>query len=156
MRAVCVLFACVRVSSMFIIDIADKLLGSDWTCLMSCWCESQRMKMGFCICTTAQTPDRWRQMGGVSCCLVKHSQTLTCFFQHRKHTHSSLSPSNSVCCLKIAIFFFCHPASWGQDSVLQQPIAIHRCDLHTHTPQIAVLWRNCSVQIAGWSFWQPE
>lgn len=29
-----------------IIDIADKLLGSDWTCLMSCRCERQKMKMG--------------------------------------------------------------------------------------------------------------
>lgn len=55
MRAV---FVCV--SSMFIIDIADKLLGSDWMCLMSCRWESQQMKIGFCICTTAETPDRWR------------------------------------------------------------------------------------------------
>lgn len=37
---------CASVSSVFIIDIADKLLGSDWTCLMSCRCESQQMKMG--------------------------------------------------------------------------------------------------------------
>lgn len=31
---------------MFIIDIADKLLGSDWPRLMSCRCQSQQMKMG--------------------------------------------------------------------------------------------------------------
>lgn len=55
---------------MFNIDIADKLLGSDWMYLMSCLCESQQMKMGFCFCMTAETPDRWRQMGGVSYCLA--------------------------------------------------------------------------------------
>lgn len=73
---VCMCAVCVCVSSMFIIDIADKLLGSDWTCLMSCRCESQQMKMGFCIHTTAETPDRWRQMGGVSYCLANiHSHS---------------------------------------------------------------------------------
>lgn len=39
----------VCVSSVFIIDIADKLLGRDWTGLMSCRCESRQMKMGFFV-----------------------------------------------------------------------------------------------------------
>lgn len=41
----------VRVSSVFIIDVADKLLASDWMFLMSCQSEIQKMKMGvLCLC----------------------------------------------------------------------------------------------------------
>lgn len=104
---------CVCVSSVFI-DIADELLGSDWTCLMSCWCESQQMKMRFCIRTTAKTPDRWRQMGGVQhrththtqpcfhvtylspCCLLKTGNTCVCAILTHTH-HGELDGETAMC-----------------------------------------------------------
>lgn len=119
-------------SSMFIIDIADKLLGSDWMCLMSCRCESQQMKMGFCIGTTAETPDRWRQMVGVSYCLTLTAARM--LFQYLIHTHTHAHiPVSLLLCLNsltklcnITKYFICHAV------VIQQPIAIHTCVLHTH------------------------
>lgn len=115
---------CASVSSVFIIDIADKLLGSDWTCLMSCRCESQQMKMGFCICMTAETPDRWRQMGSVSYCLASIHSRSHAF----SHTHPRLSATlwqNFQ--VKHHKIFYLSPNSclWGQGSVIQQLIAIH-------------------------------
>lgn len=119
----CVCAVCVYVSSVFIIDIADKLLGSDWMCLMSCRCKSQQMKMGFCIHTTVEMPYRWRQMGGVSYCLANiHS------LSNNTHTHPCLPPPLSLWFDKIVkshiarYFAICHPVI---ASVTQHPIAIH-------------------------------
>lgn len=150
MCCVC-LCVCMCVSSMFIIDIADKLLGCDWMCLMSCRCESQQIKMRFCICTTAETPDRWRQMEGVSYCLASvHSPSHAFSALHTHIPVSLLLFVHSLTKLSRALqdILFCHPVVASERSYSSTTADTYHTVVahfvfytraHTHTSQVAAL-----------------
>lgn len=103
------------VSSVFIIDIADKLLGSDWWRVMSLSAQEPANEDEGFVSVRQQrlSPGRWRQIESVSYCRANVRGPARMFPELDTHAHASLgcttAYSNTHATVVAFFLFDAHP-----------------------------------------------